>query len=153
MNQAKKWNYPMVTASVFSALGKQRIGCKFNEVLKKRNEIAYKKISVCLIFLFGLLLCQACSKDDPNLNIVRVQIETNSDESVRIYGIKDSGETGVVIKKNYDNTFELENEGFSIEARCKDDHTLITIKVWVNGTLKADVSGNKYLTTGYIYIL
>ena len=83
------------------------------------------------------------------MNIVRVQIETNSDEPVRIYGIKGSGETGVVIKKNYDNTFELENEGFSIEARCKDDNTLITIKVWVNGTLKVNISGNKYLTTEY----
>lgn len=119
----------------------------------KNNKIAYKKISVCLIFVLGLLLCHACSKDNPNLNIIRVQVETNSDEPVRIYGIKDSGETGVVIKKNYDNTFELENEGFSIEARCKNDNTLITIKVWVNGKLKSNVSGNKYLTTGYISLL
>lgn len=119
----------------------------------KNNKTAYKKISVCLIFVLGLLLCHACSKDNPNLNIIRVQVETNSDEPVRIYGIKDSGEIGVVIKKNYDNTFELENEGFSIEARCKDDNTLITIKVWVNGKIMSNVSGNKYLTTGYISLL
>lgn len=124
----------------------------------KRNKIAYKKISVCLIFFLGLLLCHSCSKDNPNLNIIHVQIETNSDEPVRIYGIKDSRETGVVIKKNYDTTFELGNDdfshdGFSIEARCKDDNTLITIKVWVNGILKSNVSGNKYLTTGYILLL
>lgn len=42
----------------------------------KRNKIAYKKISVCLIFFLGLLLCHSCSKDNPNLNIIRVQIET-----------------------------------------------------------------------------
>lgn len=116
----------------------------------KNNKTAYKKISVCLIFVLGLLLCHACSKDNPNLNIIRVQIETDSDEPVRIYGIKGSGEAGVVIKKNYDKTFELENDGFSIEARCKDGNTLITIKVWVNGKLKSNVSGNKYLTSGYI---
>ena len=117
----------------------------------KRNKIAYKKISVCLIFFLGLLLCHSCSKDN-------VQIETNSDEPVRIYGIKDSRETGVVIKKNYDTTFELGNDdfshdGFSIEARCKDENTLITIKVWVNGILKSNVSGNKYLTTRHISLL
>ena len=106
------------------------------------------------IFL-GLLLCQACSKDDTNLNIICVKVETNSDEPVRIYGIKGSGESGVVIKKNYETTFELGNDdylydGFSIEARCKDGNTLITIKVWVNGKLKSNVSGNKYLSTEYI---
>lgn len=47
----------------------------------------------------------------------------------------------------------MENEGFSIEARCKDDNTLITIKVWVNGKIMSNVSGNKYLTTGYISLL
>lgn len=124
----------------------------------KKNEIKYKKISVCLIFFLGLLLCQACSKDDTNLNIIRVKVEANSDEPVRIYGIKGSGETGVVIKKNYETTFELGNDdylydGFSIEARCKDDNTLITIKVWVNGKLKSNVSGNKYLSTEYISLL
>lgn len=123
----------------------------------KKSEIVYKKISVCLIFFLGLLLCQAC-KDNSNSNIIRVQIETNSDEPVRIYGIKNSGETGLVIKKNYETTFELGNDdysydGVSIDARCKDGNTLITIKVWVNGKLRSNVSGNKYLTTGYISLL
>lgn len=124
----------------------------------KRNEISCKRISVYLIIFLGFLICHACSKDNPDLNIIHVQIEANSDEPVRIYGIKNSGETGVVIKKNYDTTFELGKDellydGFSIEARCKDGNTLITIKVWVNGKLKSNVSGNKYLTTGYISLL
>lgn len=119
----------------------------------KRNGIIYKNILVYLIIFVGLLLCQACSKDNPDLNIIRVKIETNSDEPVRIYGIKDSGENGIVIKKNHNCTFELENKIFSIEARCKDENTLITIKVWVNGILKSNVSGNKYLTTGDISLL
>lgn len=116
----------------------------------KRNRTTPKRIPVYIIMLFGLFICHACTKDTPNLNMVRVQVEANSDEPVRIYGIKDSGESGVVIKKNYDNTFEIENDGFSIDARCKDENTLITIKVWINGKLRINISGNKYLTSGYI---
>lgn len=116
----------------------------------KRNRTTPKRMPVYIIMLFGLFICHACTKDTPNLNMVRVQVEANSDEPVRIYGIKDSGESGVVIKKNYDNTFEIENEGFSIDARCKDENTLITIKVWINGKLRINISGNKYLTSEYI---
>lgn len=118
----------------------------------KKKTITYKKISVCLILLFSLLLCNACSKDDSNLNIIRVQIEANSDEPIRVYGIKDSGETGIVIKRNFDKTYETESKAFSIDARCKDENTLITIKVWINGKLKIDKFGNKYLTTGDILL-
>lgn len=118
----------------------------------KKKTITYKKISVCLILLFSLLLCNACSKDDSNLNIIRVQIEANSDEPIRVYGIKDSGETGIVIKRNFDKTYETESKAFSIDARCKDENTLITIKVWINGKLKIDRFGNKYLTTGDILL-
>lgn len=119
----------------------------------KTNRIVSRNLSALIIIFLGLFICHACSKDTPNLNIIRVQVETNSDEPVRIYGTKDGGETGVVIKKNYEKTFELGNDGFSIEARCKDGNTLITIKVWVNGKLKSNVSGNKYVTSGYISLI
>lgn len=118
----------------------------------KKETITYKKISVCLILLFCLLLCHACSKDDSNLNIIRVQIEANSDEPIRVYGVKESGETGIVIKRYYEKTFETESKVFSIDARCKDENTLITIKVWINGKLKINRSGNKYITTGDILL-
>lgn len=118
----------------------------------KKKTITYKKISVCLILLFSLLLCHACSKDDSNLNIIRVQIEANSDEPIRVYGIKDSGETGIVIKRYFEKTYETESKVFSIDARCEDENTLITIKVWINGKLKIDKFGNKYLTTGDILL-
>lgn len=118
----------------------------------KKKTITYKKISVCLILLFCLLLCHACSKDDSNLNIIRVQIEANSDEPIRVYGVKESGETGIVIKRYYEKTFETESKVFSIYARCKDENTLITIKVWINGKLKINRSGNKYITTGDILL-
>lgn len=119
----------------------------------KTNRIACRNLSALIIVFLCLFMCQACSKDTPNSNTVRVQVETNSDEPVRIYGTKDGGETGVVIKNNYDKTFELEGEGFGIDARCKDGNTLITIKVWVNGKLKKNVSGNKFVTSGYISLL
>lgn len=118
----------------------------------KKKTITYKKISVCLILLFCLLLCHACSKDDSNLNIIRVQIEANSDEPIRVYGVKESGETGIVINRYYEKTFETESKVFSIDARCKDENTLITIKVWINGKLKINRSGNKYITTGDILL-
>ena len=117
-----------------------------------KKTITYKKISVCLILLFSLLLCHACSKDEPNLNIIRVQIEANSDEPIRVYGIKDSGETGIVIKRYFEKTYETESKVFSIEAICEDENTLITIKLWVNGKLKINRSRNKYLTTGRIVL-
>ena len=46
-------------------------------------------------------------KDDSNLNTIRVQIEANSDEPIRVYGIKDSGETGLVIKRYFEKTFSV----------------------------------------------
>lgn len=116
----------------------------------KTNRIVCRKLSALFIVLLGLFLCNACSKDTPNLGNVRVQVEANSDEPVRIYGTKDGGETGVVIKRNYDSTFKLDGDGFTIEARCNDDKTLIKINVWVNGKLKKNVSGNKFVTSGYI---
>lgn len=119
----------------------------------KTNRIACRNLSALIIVFLCLFMCQACSKDTPNLNTVRVQVETNSDEPVRIYGTKDGGETGVVIKNSYDKTFESEGDGFSIDARCKDGNTLITIKVWVNGKLKKNVSGNKFVTSGYVSLL
>lgn len=109
-----------------------------------------KKLPVFTLSLLCLFVCFACSKDTPTLNDVRVHVEANTNEPVRIYGIKDSPESGLVIRNSYDKSFKAENEGLSIEARCNDGNTLITIKVWVNGKLKADVSGNKYLTSGYI---
>ena len=86
------------------------------------------------------------------MNIIRVQIEANSDEPIRVYGIKDSGETGIVIKRYFEKTYETESKVFSIDARCEDENTLITIKVWINGKLKIDKFGNKYLTTGDILL-
>ena len=71
----------------------------------KTNRIECRNLSALIINFFGLFMCQACSKDTPNLNTIRVQVETNSDEPVRIYGLKGGGETGIVIKKNYEETF------------------------------------------------
>ena len=107
----------------------------------KTNRIVCRNLSALIIFFLGLFICQACSKDTPNLSTIRVQVETNSDEPVRIYGTEDGGETGIVIKNSYDKTFELEGD---------DENTLIKINVWVNGKLKKNVSGNKYVTSGYI---
>lgn len=119
----------------------------------KTNRIVCKNLSALIIVFLSLFICQACSKDTPDLSTIRVQVETNSDEPVRIYGTKDGGETGIVIKNNYDKTFELEGDGFSIEARCQDQNTLIKINIWVNGKLKKNISGNKYVTSGYISLL
>lgn len=58
-----------------------------------------------------------------------MQVEANSDEPVRIYGSNDGGETCAIITRSYDKTFKLEDHGFSIEARCQDENTLIMINV------------------------
>ena len=116
----------------------------------KRKKKFLKKSPVIIISLLCLFICCACSKDSPNLNQVRVQVVANTDEPVRIYGIGGSPEAGIVIRESFDSTFKAEYDGISIDARCKDENTLITIKVWVNGKLYANVSGNKYLTSGYV---
>lgn len=117
-----------------------------------RKSMKSSKLPVFILSLLCLFLCYACSKDTPNLNDVRVHVEANTNEPIRIYGIKNSSETGLVIRSNYDTSYKVENKIFSIEARCNDKNTLINIKVWVNGKLKADVSGNKYLTSGSILL-
>ncbi len=110
-------------------------------------------IPVFILFLSCLLFGQSCSKDNTqDLNLVRVQVETDSEESVRIYGIKDAPEAGVVVQKSYEKNFQWDGQVFSIEARCEDQNTLISIKVWVNNQLKADVSGNQYVTSGDILL-
>lgn len=116
----------------------------------QRSKNVFKQLPVFVLLLLGLLICHSCSKDGLNQRLVRVKVEVNSDEPVKLYGIKDSGENGIVIKRNFESAFKAEKEFFSIEARCKDENTLITIKVWVNGKLKKNVSGNKFLTSGDI---
>lgn len=104
-----------------------------------------------ILFLVILTCCYACSKDTPSINRVRVEVEANSDEPIRIYGTKSDSENGIVIRKHYDTSFETDAEVFSIDARCKDEKTLIRIKVWVNGRFKVQKDGNKYVTTGDIW--
>lgn len=111
----------------------------------------FKKSLLLVVSLLCVFMGYSCSEDTPDMSVVRVQVEANTDEPIRIYGMKDSSDRGVVIRKKFDQTFQLErNEGFSIEARCKDENTLIIIKVWVDGRLWVRTYGNKYLTTGYI---
>ena len=90
-----------------------------------------------VVSLLCVFMGYSCSEDVPDLTVVRVQIEANTDEPVRIYGMKGSPEGGVVIRKNFDQTFQLErNNVFSIEARCKDENksldrwTALGIYVW-----------------------
>lgn len=118
--------------------------------MRKETKHISMKINVLIILVSCLFMCNACSKDPLGMNIVHIQIKSNSDEPIRVYGTNDGGETGVVIKRNYESTFKSDSDGISIDVRCKDENTLITIKVWVNGKLKSNVSGNKYLSSGYI---
>jgi hypothetical protein len=114
----------------------------------------FKKSLLFVVSLLCVFMGYSCSEDVPDLTVVRVQIDANTDEPVRIYGMKGSPEGGVVIRKNFDQTFQLErNNVFSIEARCKDENTLIIIKVWIGGRLWAYTYGNKYLTTGSISLI
>lgn len=94
-----------------------------------------------------------CSDKKEMVNDVRFTIEANTDQPVRIYSPTDKCETGTVIRKSYESSFKTGPTVFGIEARCDDETTLITIRVWVNGKLKREVSGNKYLTTGEIRLL
>lgn len=109
----------------------------------QRSKNVPKKLPLFILLLLGLLICHSCSKDGLNQRLVRVKIETNSDEPVRIYGIKDSGENGIVIKRNFESAFKAEKEFFSIEAWCKDENTLITIKVWVKREAQKECIGQQ----------
>lgn len=114
----------------------------------------FKKVSLFVAALLCLFMGGSCSRDLPEFTVIRVQVEANTDEPVRIYGTEGAPEAGIVIRKNYDQSFQSDaKDGFSIEARCRDENTFISIKVWVNGKLRAHTSGNKYLTSGYISVL
>ncbi len=93
-----------------------------------------------------------CSDKKKDVNDVRFTIEASTDQPVRIYCPTDQNESGTVINNHYESSFKTDTAVFSIEARCHDDATLITIRVWVNGKLVKEVSGNKYLTSGTITV-
>lgn len=114
----------------------------------------FKKVSLFVVAWLCLFMGSSCSMDLPEFTVIRVQVEANTDEPVRIYGTKGAPEAGIVIRKKYDQSFQSDaKDGFSIEARCRDENTFIIIKVWVNGKLMSQTSGNKFLTSGYISIL
>ena len=50
----------------------------------QRSKNVSKQLPLFILLLLGLLICHACSKDGLNQRLVRVKIETNSDEPVRI---------------------------------------------------------------------
>lgn len=104
-----------------------------------------------MAFVSAMML-GGCSDKKKDVNNVRFTIEANTDQPVRIYSPTDQSERGTVIRSHYESSFKTDTEVFSIKARCDDETTLITIRVWVNGKLKQEVSGNKYLTTGDIWL-
>ncbi len=104
-----------------------------------------------MAFVSAMML-GGCSDKKKDVNDVRFTIEANTDQPVRIYSPTDQSERGTVIRSHYESSFKTDTEVFSIKARCDDETTLITIRVWVNGKLKQEVSGNKYLTTGDIWL-
>lgn len=46
----------------------------------QRSKNVPKKLPLFVLLLLGLLICHSCSKDGLNQRLVRVKIETNSDE-------------------------------------------------------------------------
>lgn len=52
----------------------------------------FKKSLLFVVSLLCVFMGYSCSEDVPDLTVVRVQIETNTDEPVRIYGMKGSPE-------------------------------------------------------------
>lgn len=111
-----------------------------------------KQLLFIMAFVSAMTL-GGCSDKKETVSNVRFTIEANTDQPVRIYSPTDKSETGTVIRKSYESSFKTGPTVFGIEARCDDETTLITIRVWVNGKLKREVSGNKYLTTGEIRLI
>lgn len=110
-----------------------------------------RHLLLIMAFVTAMML-GGCSDKKKEVNDVRFTIEANTDQPVRIYSPTDQSEMGTVIRSHYESSFRTDVTLFSIQARCDDETTLITIRVWINGKLKHEVSGNKYLTTGDIWL-
>lgn len=111
-----------------------------------------KQMLLIMIIAIPAMMFGGCSEKNSNANDVRFTIEASTDQPVRIYCPTDQNESGTVINNHYESSFKTDTAVFSIEARCHDYATLITIRVWVNGKLVKEVSGNKYLTSGTITV-
>ena len=111
------------------------------------------KLIVAIIFIFTTIIgFGSCSKEEDNgTNLIRVLVEANTDSPVRLYGVGEykTTQVGVVIRRNFENTFVLDkHKGLCVVARCEDPTTLIRIKVWVNNKFVKDVFGNSYVVSG-----
>ncbi|MCI5718207.1 MAG: hypothetical protein MR292_07500 [Alistipes sp.] len=111
-----------------------------------------KQMMIIMIIAITAMMFGGCSGKKNDVNDVRFTIEANTDQPVRIYSPTDQSEMGTVIRSHYESSFRTDETLFSIKARCDDETTLITIRVWVNGRLVKEVSGNKYLTSGDIFL-
>lgn len=106
----------------------------------------FKKI----LFAISMIVCMtSCSDDNKIYDSVRVVVESSSNEQIILYGIPDY-DSDIKISGQYETTFNTDADFVCIRAKCYDMNTSITIKVWVNGELKDEATGIKWVYTEYI---
>lgn len=122
-------------------------GYLLNRGIMRIVKIKYLAFLFCLVILPNIFY--SCSKEDSTA-LIRVQIEGNTDEPIRCYGVNEESQNGLVIRGFFETSYTVKKPcAVQVRTRCNDPNTLITIKIWVNGKMKNDVKGNKFLD-GYV---
>lgn len=113
--------------------------------MKSASTIFYK----ILLVVFALLCITSCSDDDePKVtHTVIVEVKSNTNETIWVYGIGKSPDSEVEINGNYQCALNTNGHEVYVRAKCYDFNTTITIKVWVDGVLMQEATGIKWVCT------
>lgn len=117
-------------------------------MLNNKHNTFIKRVFLIVWIITLCIGVSSCSDEPDGGKEVRILIEANTDSPIRVYGVGVSSQNGLVIRRNFENTFFTDKYSLSTEARCDDPTTLITISVWVNNKFKKKVFGNSLVTTG-----
>lgn len=115
--------------------------------MEKKN--LFKLLILTVLVMVSLVSCS----DETESNSIRVRVITNTDEPIKVYGIKSEDES-VTITASHDFLFNTDKKYVYFDAECMDLDTEITIKVWVNNIYikDAEQTGIKYVRTPNILL-
>lgn len=112
--------------------------------MRKNKTTFIRLFFICFVMIF----ISACSNDDePDYHTVIVEVKSNTNETIWVYGIGKSPDSEVEINGNYQCALNTNGHEVYVRAKCYDFNTTITIKVWVDGVLMQEATGIKWVCT------
>lgn len=116
-----------------------------------------RTISAVIVFSF-FMLSVSCD-DNEELHNVVYEVECDMvDVPVRLYGIR--GSVGLVVENYWKHSVDVpakndfKNDPFvGIKAKCYEEQALITLRIFVDGKLKIEKTGNSHVEPELINLL